>query len=139
MLCLATRGVLGGGEADENCTSGEITVQGPIDPSDQRIAPEEAHDAIRDSFQGASSFPDVPQDQHALFVRALLDGRTQPKRIGEIDRVPIGVAVQIEPSRQPDRIFLGELSRRWIVRPDPVVQMIAPSAGGIGGPASPRC
>jgi hypothetical protein len=33
--------------------------------------------------------------------------RTEPKRVGEVDRIAGRKAVEVEPSRQPDRIFLG--------------------------------
>jgi hypothetical protein len=34
----------------------------------------------------------------------------EPERITEIDRIPAGKPVQVEPTRQPDGVFLGELS-----------------------------
>ena len=43
------------------------------------------------------------------------DQRAEPKRIREVDRIPAGIPIQIEPARQPDRIFLGELPGYGIV------------------------
>ena len=40
-----------------------------------------------------------------------LGHRAKPKRVAEVDRVPARVPVQVEPARQPDRVFLGALDR----------------------------
>ena len=39
----------------------------------------------------------------------VLEGvREQAERITEVDRIPVGKPVEVEPSREPDRIFLRE-------------------------------
>ena len=47
--------------------------------------------------------------------RANRPRNAQPKRIREVDRIPVGKPVEIEPPREPDRIFLGNASRDRIV------------------------
>jgi hypothetical protein len=42
-------------------------------------------------------------------LRALLT--IKPKRIVEIDRIPTRISVEIQPPRQPDRVFLREIDR----------------------------
>jgi hypothetical protein len=41
--------------------------------------------------------------------------REQPERIREIDRIAARKPVQVEPTRQPDGVFLGELSGGGII------------------------
>jgi hypothetical protein len=44
----------------------------------------------------------------AFSILVLLVLRTQPKRITEVDRITVGVAVEIEASGDADGIFLGK-------------------------------
>jgi hypothetical protein len=50
---------------------------------------------------------------YPIIVSVLL--RTQPERIREVDRIPIGVAVEVEASRDADRVLLGNKPCLWIV------------------------
>jgi hypothetical protein len=36
--------------------------------------------------------------------------RAQPKRIREVDRIAARKSIQVQPTREPDGVFLGELS-----------------------------
>jgi hypothetical protein len=39
-----------------------------------------------------------------------VSNRAEPERIREIDRIAAGKPIQVEPTCQPDGVFLGELS-----------------------------
>src|SRR2546422_6357224 len=46
---------------------------------------------------------------------SLAEAHLQPERIREVDGVPRREAIQVEPAREPDRVFLREPSGRWVV------------------------
>jgi hypothetical protein len=46
-------------------------------------------------------------------ICVLVVGRTQPKRIPEVDRIPARKPIEIEPAREPERIFLREDTAGW--------------------------
>ena len=56
-------------------------------------------------LDGLQQLPGSPEDLE--WIPALAPG-TQPERVAEVDRIPAREPIQIEPTREPDRIFLGE-------------------------------
>ena len=56
--------------------------------------------------------------------------RAQSERITEVDRIPIGKPVQVEPARQPNGIFLGK---------PPLLRIISTDFDGSPSRSAPAC
>ena len=62
-------------------------------------------------------------DTHRNGTRdAVLLEWAEPKRVGEVDRIPTRKPVHIRPTRDPDRVLLRKLPRPRIIVPVPTVQ-----------------
>ena len=70
----------------------------------------------------------APCRAYALFLVGLCRlflpaGRTQPKGVAQVYRIPSRKAIQIQPSSQADRVFLGKTPGLRIVIPRPLIYL----------------
>jgi hypothetical protein len=62
----------------------------------------------RSSSEASSSATGSPGGKNLVVPARGFVPSTQPKRIGEVNRVAVRKAVEVEAPGQPNRIFLGE-------------------------------
>ena len=61
-------------------------------------------------FELWPNFSDADANFEVLAFRVVAPD-TQAKWVREVDGVAVGIAVEVEPAREPDRVFLGALDR----------------------------